>query len=519
MSIQNTDRKNIYSANGSTIYWPYTFSISTTDGSDLVLYVTDSNGTTKEIATTLYTRDVKNKRIKYPKSGNAVASGNTVTVARNTELTQKISLRGQSFDPKSMETALDKLTMIVQEQGETLERAVVTDITTTGANYTIAAPVKGKVIGWSEDDELNMVNYDNPAIAEEQAIASAAAAITSETNAKTSETNAAVSAEEAAASAASNNAAYIVHTAESGLPNPINSFITKLIASNWNLISSSMSALWSSVCWSLENKLFLVAGANSSAGCAYTSPDGITWTSRTTGVTTGLYAICWSSNLGLFVAVGGLGTIITSPDGITWTTRTSGISKSLQEVCWSSDKSLFVAVGTDGVIITSPDGITWTSRTSGMTYQLSGVCWASELGLFVIVSDMQKITSPDGITWTILSNTNQGYSICWSSSKKSFVSVGTSGRIETSPDGITWATRTSGTSASLRGVCCTEDGIFVIVGLRKILVSSNGSDWKSPFATDQLLYGVCWSDYLKKFVIIGGGSSTEGTIYASFSCM
>jgi hypothetical protein len=176
MSIQNTDRKNIYSANGSTVYWPYTFSISTSDGSDLVLYVTNSDGATSTIARTLYTIELANKRIKYPKTGTALASGNTVTVARVSTLTQQISLRSQSFDPRDMETGLDKLTMIVQEQSETLSRALVGDITTTGTTYTMAAPIAGKVIGWSTTGELAMTNYDNPAVAEEQAIASAAEA-------------------------------------------------------------------------------------------------------------------------------------------------------------------------------------------------------------------------------------------------------------------------------------------------------------------------------------------------------
>jgi microcystin-dependent protein len=137
--------------------------------------VTDSDGTTRTIAQSLYTVDVTNKRIKYPKTGAAIASGNTITVARVSALTQAISLRTQSFDPRTMEKGLDKLTMIVQEQSETLSRALVTDITTTGANFSMAAPVANKVIGWDSAGE-NMINYDNPAVAEAAAATSAAEA-------------------------------------------------------------------------------------------------------------------------------------------------------------------------------------------------------------------------------------------------------------------------------------------------------------------------------------------------------
>jgi hypothetical protein len=46
---------------------------------------------------------------------------------------------------------------------------------------------------------------------------------------------------------------------------------------------------------------------------------------------------------GLFVAVGEDGTILTSPDGVTWTQRTSGTSNWLNGVAYGN--GLFVAVG------------------------------------------------------------------------------------------------------------------------------------------------------------------------------
>jgi hypothetical protein len=66
---------------------------------------------------------------------------------------------------------------------------------------------------------------------------------------------------------------------------------------------------------------------------------------------------------GLFVAVGDGGAILTSPDGVTWTPRTSGTSNTLFGVTYGN--GLFVAVGDGGAILTSPDGVNWTPRTSG----------------------------------------------------------------------------------------------------------------------------------------------------------
>ena len=74
---------------------------------------------------------------------------------------------------------------------------------------------------------------------------------------------------------------------------------------------------------------------------------------------------------GLFVTVGESGTILTSPDGTTWTERTSGTSIFLIGVTYGN--GLFVSVGDSGTILTSPDGTTWTERTFGTYISLSGV--------------------------------------------------------------------------------------------------------------------------------------------------
>ncbi len=78
--------------------------------------------------------------------------------------------------------------------------------------------------------------------------------------------------------------------------------------------------------------------------------------------------VCWSPALTLFVAVAYTGTgnrVMTSPDGITWTIRTSAADNNWRSVCWSPALTLFVAVadsGTGNRVMTSPDGITWTIR-------------------------------------------------------------------------------------------------------------------------------------------------------------
>lgn len=196
MTVQNTNRKDVYTTNGTTIYWPYTFKIFTTDGSDLRLYETNiSTGETSEITANL-TKEIENSRIKYPTSGEPRPTGYKITVARVTERTQGTTLSTQSFDPKNMEKGLDKLTAIVQELDETVNRAAISDISNQNATYEFPAPVPEKVIGWNSDGTA-FINYDNPAAAYIAAQNAAAAAEVSKNNAAISEANAAAAAAEA----------------------------------------------------------------------------------------------------------------------------------------------------------------------------------------------------------------------------------------------------------------------------------------------------------------------------------
>jgi hypothetical protein len=82
---------------------------------------------------------------------------------------------------------------------------------------------------------------------------------------------------------------------------------------------------------------------------------------------------------------------MTSPDGITWTSRTSSDDNYWSSVCWSSELRLFAAVAASAFgndVMTSPDGITWTSRSTPTAgNQWWSVCWGPEAGVFAAVSD------------------------------------------------------------------------------------------------------------------------------------
>ena len=159
------------------------------------------------------------------------------------------------------------------------------------------------------------------------------------------------------------------------------------------------------------NGQVLTADSTNANGVKWaTASTGTTWTSRQTPSANGnLISIAYNGS-NLYVAAGSSGALYSSPDGITWTSRTSGFgSTQIQKVIYGN--SVWVAVGNGGLISSSSDGITWTLRTSNFsTNQFRDVHFANSL--FVAVGQGGGATntgglvySSDGTTWTRKSQT------------------------------------------------------------------------------------------------------------------
>ena len=110
--------------------------------------------------------------------------------------------------------------------------------------------------------------------------------------------------------------------------------------------------------------LFVVVAADGTG--VYTSPDGVTWTSRGQS-----YRYMTFVNGVFFLYKGNA--LSTSTDGINWTARTvTGLGgNGIRSVAFGA--GLFVLIGEAGYIGTSADGFTWTSRTSGTASNLTSV--------------------------------------------------------------------------------------------------------------------------------------------------
>lgn len=138
------------------------------------------------------------------------------------------------------------------------------------------------------------------------------------------------------------------------------------------------------------NSRWLAVGDNA----MFTSNNALTWTRVPLPGTATLYQVAYGS--GSYVAVGATGAILRSTDAVTWTTRPSGTGATLIDVVFAAGK--FVAVASNGEIVTSPDGLAWTSRLSRAT-ALANIAFAG--GQFLALSSGSGYsTSPDGETWT-----------------------------------------------------------------------------------------------------------------------
>ena len=282
-----------------------------------------------------------------------------------------------------------------------------------------------------------------------------------------------------------------------------------------------------------NGSVYCAVGAS---GQCYTSPDGITWTSRSMGDSNTHTDIVWASSLGLFVAVGdgtsnAQGVVKTSPDGITWTSRVSAAAPPTNySVAWSG--SLLVTVGTSPIspttstIRTSPDGINWTQRTSSASVSLFAVVWNPVAGLFVAVGSTGTIvTSPDGITWTTRTSgtANNLYGLAVNPSTGRMVAVGATGTFITSSDGINWsATDTLYNAGTSNYALVTYgDGLFLVGPFNTgtgYWVSTDGIRWSSRIMSTGLTFGNALGGQRNcifannKWLWVGNGATYSDTV-------
>lgn len=132
------------------------------------------------------------------------------------------------------------------------------------------------------------------------------------------------------------------------------------------------------------------------------SEDGVNWTLSDLSSTRIWKDVTFAEHLNLFVAVspatGSTATqrIATSPDGKTWTLRTTADDLEFIKIASGNDLIIAIDDGTDGEFIMSADGITWTTETMPVSTP-SGIVFGD--GKFVVVGEFGIQWTTDGLIW------------------------------------------------------------------------------------------------------------------------
>ena len=289
------------------------------------------------------------------------------------------------------------------------------------------------------------------------------------------------------------------------------------------------------ITWSSDLNLFVAIsqiGGTTNYGIL-SSSDGINWFNRTIPAVNTWSTVTWGGVSGskVFVALSSNGTnrLMTSPDGITWTSRTI-TSQTWSSVVWSPELNIFAAISSNGAttaISTSPNGITWTLRSVPISAQWTSITWGGTTGnkrFVACAQGSQIMTSTDGITWTLqttLSGTRTPKSIIWASNLNKFIIVcntGINNRIITSSDGINWSTAiTQNLDINYQTICYSPELNIIVAGgnasgvykYNNISTSIDSDNWILRDTSYDGARQIIWSNILNSYIGVMGGASGQ----------
>lgn len=276
---------------------------------------------------------------------------------------------------------------------------------------------------------------------------------------------------------------------------------------------------------------FIAVGAE---GTLLKSPDGTSWKSISSGVTSQLTSITFGA--GIFVAVGEGGMILASADGVDFSPRYNPTGVDLSHVIHTGER--FVAVGGDfdlgAVTVTSKDGFIWDNVVSPSGFMFHAVAHRNDslVAAAFARSDLQtpalfaaepekpwqeavgpdfrdSVTTDQGMFTLGGENLNQFVDgLGWSSQTISagisahavtyeanqFIIVGEQGTVFSSPDGKTFNDHSLvGETGYFSGVAFGAETFVAVGDQGRVITSTDGATWaKQTAPTAKTLFDVAY---------------------------
>lgn len=171
MTVSSTTTKSSHSGNGSLDTFAYAFKIFADDDLVVIIRTNSTGAETTKTKTTHYTvtgvGSASGGNVVFT-SGNIPTSGETVVIKRSLTLTQSTDyVANDPFPADSHEDALDRLTMIAQQQQEVFDRAVVLPETDTASTTIPSSTARAnKYLSFDSNGDFTVTSQTSDAAVE-----------------------------------------------------------------------------------------------------------------------------------------------------------------------------------------------------------------------------------------------------------------------------------------------------------------------------------------------------------------
>jgi hypothetical protein len=212
---------------------------------------------------------------------------------------------------------------------------------------------------------------------------------------------------------------------------------------------------------------------------AYSSTDGVTWTSANLSAldakVSGLYGVAYGD--GVFVAgaaySGAEVQVLTSADdGASWQPQTTNLAQPVGRIVYDGKRFAAVSAGFSTSVFFSTDAVTWSESATGTNASyLTDIAWRDgvyvALGLSFSSSGNVPalVVSSDGVSWESVAAVPTDI-IGLSADADGFVATGAGGNVYRAADGRTWTTSWTGSADWITASARLADGRLAVATVR-----------------------------------------------------